>query len=108
MKVKYDRLCELGLIRPDCDLSELPETDDFHILDIRELRETKRKLMFYAVGPDAAGGTEVHAEAFEFALRDPARVKLSPEEERDWIERLFCIADTVKRMQQLDEDTEPL
>lgn len=102
MKVKYARLCDLGLIRPGCVLSGLPETEDFHVLDIHELRETEQQLMVYAIGPDAAGDTEVHAATFGYARRDPIPVKLSPEEERDWAERLFRRAETVKKLRQMN------
>lgn len=105
MKVKFDRLCDLGLISPGGNLCEPLKQGDFHVLDIHELRESKQQLMIYAIGPDAAGDAEIHAATFAYARRDPVPVRLSPEEERAWAERLMRRAETMKKMRALSEKT---
>lgn len=105
MKVKFDRLCDLGLISPGGNLCEPLKQGNFHILDIHELREMGRQLMIYAIGPDAAGDAEIHAATFAYARRNPVPVRLSPEEDRAWAERLMRRAETVKKMRVLSEKT---
>lgn len=102
MKVKFDRLRELNLVRPDGDSVLLTGMSDFHVLDIHELRETRQQLMIYAIGPDAAGDAEVHAATFAYARHNPVPVKLSPQEERDWAELLLRRAETMKRLRQMN------
>ena len=74
MKVKFDRLRELNLVRPDGDSVLLTGMSDFHVLDIHELRETRQQLMIYAIGPDAAGDAEVHAATAPESAARPAGV----------------------------------
>lgn len=96
MKVKFDRLRDLNLVRPDGDSDPLTGRSDSHVLGFYELRETRQMLMFCATGPDAAGNAEVHAEMFAYARHNPVPVQLSPQEERDWVELLFCKAEAMK------------
>ena len=104
MRVRYDRLCALGLIRPGCDLSEIPELDGFLILDIQELLETKQRIIIYAAGPDIYGEADVRAVRLD-AAPGSKPVPLSREEACGWILRLFRIADADK---EENDDAVPL
>lgn len=93
MRVPYDRLCELGLIRPGCSLGEIPELDGFLILDVQELRETKQRIIICAAGPDVYGEADVRAVRLDAAVPGSKPVPLSREEARGRILRLLRIAD---------------